>query len=58
MEMKVKKVLVQVLAGLAVASVSTLVLAPLAGHAFDMRLAIVGLLLAAGFAGLATLLHR
>lgn len=56
--MKVKKVLVQMLAGLAVASVSTLVLAPLAGHAFDMRLAIVGLLLAAGFAGLATLLHR
>lgn len=58
MNMKVKKVLVQILAGLAVASVSTLVLAPISGAAFDGQIALIGILLAATFAGLAMLLHR
>ncbi|QYO78859.1 hypothetical protein [Devosia salina] len=56
--MKAKKVLAQILAGLAVASMSTLVLAPLSGAEFDVRLAAVGLLLVFVFGGLATLLHR
>lgn len=56
--MKLKKVLGQMLAGLAVASLSTLVMAPLAGRAFDMRLATVCVLLVTAFAGLAILMHR
>ena len=56
--MKAKRVLVQVLAGLAVASVSTLILAPISGAAFDLRLAMVGFALATVFASLAVLLYR
>jgi hypothetical protein len=56
--MKAKRVLVQVLAGLAVASVSTLIMAPLSGKTFDPQLALVGLVLAVGFAAMATLVRR
>ena len=56
--MKAKRVLVQVLAGLAVASMSTLVMAPLSGKTFDPQLALGGLVLAIGFAGLAMVVQR
>lgn len=56
--MKAKRVLVQVLAGLAVASMSTLVLAPLSGKSFDPQLALAGLVLAITFATLAILVQR
>ncbi len=56
--MKARRVLVQVLAGLAVASMSTLVMAPLSGKTFDPQMALVGLGLAVGFAGMAILIQR
>lgn len=56
--MKAKRVLVQVLVGLAVALTSTLVLAPLSGKSFDLQLAPAGLVLAIAFATLAMLVHR
>jgi gas vesicle protein len=56
--MKAKRILVQVLAGLAVASMSTLVMAPLSGKTFDPQLALGGLVLAIALSALAMLLQR
>jgi gas vesicle protein len=56
--MRAKRVLVQVLAGLAVASMSTLVMAPLSGKTFDPQLALAGLALTIAFSALAILIQR
>ena len=56
--MKAKRVLVQVLAGLAVASLSTLAMAPLSAKSFDPQLALTGLALAIIFCALAMLVQR
>jgi gas vesicle protein len=58
MAMKAKRVLMQVLAGLAVASLSTLVMAPLSAKSLDPQLALTGLALAVIFCALAMLVQR
>lgn len=55
---RTKRIIVQVLAGLAVASVSALVLLPVANASFDLQKALTGVVLAVTFAGLAVLVHR
>ncbi|MHA6299936.1 hypothetical protein [Devosia sp. CAU 1758] len=55
---RTKRIIVQVLAGLAVASVSALVLLPVANASFDPIKAVAGAVLALTFAGLAVLVHR
>lgn len=55
---RTKRIVVQMLAGLAVASISALVLVPLANASFDLLKAAAGFVLAASFAGLAVLVHR
>lgn len=55
---RTKRIIVQVLAGLAVASVSALVLLPAANASLDLPKAVAGVFLALTFAGLALLVHR
>ncbi|GEM_PF-1701535 len=55
---RTKRIIGQVLAGLAVASVSALVLVPMANASFELPKAAAGVVLAATFAGMAVLLHR
>lgn len=55
---RTKRIIVQVLAGLAVASVSALVLVPVANGNFDPTKAVAGAVLAVTFAGMAVLVHR
>jgi hypothetical protein len=53
-----RRIIVQVLAGLAVASISALIFAPVANANFDIPKAVAGFVLAAAFAALAVLVHR
>lgn len=55
---RTKRIIVQVLAGLAVASISALVLVPVANASFDLPKAVAGVVLAVTFAGMAVLVHR
>ena len=55
---RTKRIIVQVLAGLAVASASALVLAPVANWNLDPQKTAAGVVLAAIFAGMAVLVHR